>query len=264
MRTVVQDWVYRLRVGFGEQRSLHVRRGDVVHRLANPTPGNALALQRKARFLAEVLGIPFSRETWVAILREVERVRRDTPADKVGRWSSGLGRRLGDDGADRLGNPSPGNALALQSKARLLAEALGTPFGRETWVATLKEVERVRRDTPTMSADGRAAWAGALATSPGRWAPYESVVQLYLSATGGTGIAERLVGAKSAFLQSHTGGPDNEMAAVCLEIAREGPASEAECFEKNADVMNYGRPRMSFQQCLSAFAICACGSAAQA
>ena len=127
-------------------------------------------------------------------------------------------------------------SLALRAKARQLCEALGVTFIWETWHKAIRSVELVRRSSPDPdNIDNRALWTTALAASQGTGhvKAYAPIVKFFASITDGTGSIERFLGSHASFLAHHQGGPDNHMAAVCLEIAKEGPAREEDLFEKD-------------------------------
>ena len=62
-------------------------------------------------------------------------------------------------------------------------------------------------------------------------AKLDPLISFYIAIADGTGCVERGLGRHAAFLESHVGGPDNEMAEACLEIAVEGPGEEQQVFQ---------------------------------
>ena len=130
---------------------------------------------------------------------------------------------------------------ALRGKARTLCSALGVPYTWETWRETIRFVERLRRQsTEQQPLDSRRLWCMALAASRGgsqekNVHTYAPLITFFASITDGTGSVERFLGTHAAFLNHHVGGPDHEMAAICVEVAREGPTSENEICAKESD-----------------------------
>ena len=128
--------------------------------------------------------------------------------------------------------------LALRAKARQLCEALGVTFTWETWRDAIRSVERLRRKSPDPeNMDNRILWTHALSASRDEDSIniYTPLVTFFASITDGTGSIERYLGSHASFLEHHQGGPDNHMAEVCLEIAKEGPAREDLLFHKDLD-----------------------------
>ena len=89
-------------------------------------------------------------------------------------------------------------------------------------------------------------WAAALAASQGTdmeadVAALRPLIAFFVAWTDGTGSVERFLGAHASFLDAHVGGDDvvNEAAETCLEIAREGPSTEAEMFEKVDGILRF-------------------------
>ncbi len=107
-------------------------------------------------------------------------------------------------------------------------------------------MERVRilRGEDASTIDNRVLWVAALdnATKGKGLAAAElrslrPLVAFYVAITDGTGNVERMLGAHKSFLDAHVGGPDSEMSEVCLEIAREGPRTEADVCDKNGNTL---------------------------
>jgi len=144
---------------------------------------------------------------------------------------------------------SEAKLLVLRQKTRRLCDALGLRCSQESWQRVLRHVIGVRkkwlreagRDVKTM--DLRVLWDLAADTSPVEPATAEDLAKLdplisfYIAIADGTGCVERGLGRHAAFLESHVGGPDNDMAEACLEIAVEGPGEEQQVFQKNGEVL---------------------------
>jgi hypothetical protein len=137
---------------------------------------------------------------------------------------------------------SAAKVILLRQKTRRLHEALGLPYSFESWREVLRQVERVRilKGEDASTVDNRVLWVAALdnATKGKGLAAAElrslrPLVTFYVAITDGTGNVERMLGAHKTFLDAHVGGPDSEMSEVCLEIAREGPRTEADVCDKN-------------------------------
>jgi hypothetical protein len=133
---------------------------------------------------------------------------------------------------------SPEKKLSLRIQARHLCEALGIEFEWQGWKRALAYVECRRRGRPDAgTVDNRELWAHAYETSRingGPLASFLPLVSFFVSVTDGTGNVERFLGAHAAFLAHHVGAPDDDMSEVCLEIAREGPQTEAQVFYKDS------------------------------
>ena len=130
--------------------------------------------------------------------------------------------------------------LALRSKARQLCNALGVAYTWDSWKEAIRQVERMRRRrSDAKDVDNRVLWVNALSASRGQTDhsinTYAPVIDFFASVTDGSGSIERYLGCHAAFLAHHQGGPDNDMAAVCVEVAREGPAEERSLFRKDPD-----------------------------
>ena len=94
--------------------------------------------------------------------------------------------------------------------------------------------------------DNRVLWAAALAASQGTDLEVDMqglrpMIVFFVAWTDGTGSLERSLGVHGVFLEAHCGGDDtvNGAAEKCLEIAREGPSTEAEMFEKAGGVLRF-------------------------
>ena len=141
---------------------------------------------------------------------------------------------------------SQAKMILLRQKTRCLHAALGLPYSFEAWLQALRQVERVRilKGDDASTVDNRVLWVAALddATKREGLAGAElrslrPLVTFYVAVTDGTGNVERMLGAHKSFLDAHVGGPDSEMSEVCLEIAREGPRTEADVCGKNGHTL---------------------------
>ena len=111
-------------------------------------------------------------------------------------------------------------------------------------------MKRVR--ARTRHKDNRVLWAAALAFSQGKdeeadVATLRPLIAFFVAWTDGTGTVERFLGAHASFLDAHVGGDDvvNEAAETCLEIAREGPSTEAEMFGTINGVLSFSKREKS-------------------
>ena len=99
------------------------------------------------------------------------------------------------------------------------------------------------RVTASETTDNRVLWALAARACPANSTAaecmhtLEPLISFYISISDGTSVVERALGRHAAFLESHKGGPDHDMAEVCLEIATEGPGKEEDIFEKTSDTL---------------------------
>ncbi len=128
----------------------------------------------------------------------------------------------------------------LRQKARRLCEALQVPWSFPSWCRAVKWVRKVQRRSAATT-DNRVLWMQALAASQGSealaasqgrevaeyMASLKPLFSFYVAMMDGTGDVERLLGTHAAFLEAHQGSPNDELAEVCLEIAKEGPTTEA-------------------------------------
>ena len=131
----------------------------------------------------------------------------------------------------------------LMQAARHLCEAFNIPYSLDQWVRIVKWVRRVRsRRGDADSVDNRILWAAALAASRGTKMEQDMevvspLISFVAAMMDGTGSVERFLGAHGSFLEAHEGGGESEAAEVCLEVAREGPSTEAEMFTKVGEVL---------------------------
>ena len=77
---------------------------------------------------------------------------------------------------------------------------------------------------------------------------FDRLISFYIAIADGTGCVERGLGRHAAFLESHVGGPDNDMAEACLEIAVEGPGEEQDVFQKSGEVFLFTSVSRSWAQ----------------
>ena len=131
----------------------------------------------------------------------------------------------------------PENRARLIMAARHLCTAFKLPFVAGQWTRMIHHLYRTQRST--RHTDSRVIWAVALATSQGTdmaadMEALRPLITFFVAWTDGTGSVERFLGAHASFLQAHCGGDDmaSGAAETCLEVAKEGPSTEAEMFGK--------------------------------
>ena len=205
------------------KEAIHVRYGNTSKRIYGPSSKAECAVA-----LADMGGIAED-----AIAR--------AEADFAGLYMDFIAMNVS---AWRKSRDNPEKHARLRTAARRLCTALGVPYSSDQWNRVYRFIRRVQDRAGHQ--DNRVLWAAALAASQGTdmeadVAALRPLIAFFVAWTDGTGSVERFLGAHASFLEAHVGGDDvvNDAAETCLEIAREGPSTEAEMFEKVDGVLRF-------------------------
>ena len=205
------------------KEAIHVRYGDKSKRIYGPSTKDECAAA-----LADMGGVV--EDAVARVEADFAGLYMDLRALNVSAWVRS--------------QDNPEEQARLRMAARHLCTAFQIPYCSERWDRVCQFIMRVR--ARTRHKDNRVLWAAALAFSQGKdeeadVATLRPLIAFFVAWTDGTGTVERFLGAHASFLNAHVGGDDvvNDAAETCLEIAREGPSTEAEMFETINGVLRF-------------------------